>query len=133
MVIDTSAVIAILFGEPEARELAQAIEDASVRRLSAATLLEASIVIETRHGFSGGAILDRFVAITEVQVEPVTAEQAAIARIAFRSFGKGRHPAALNFGDCFSYALSIAVDEPLLFKGNDFSLTDVKQAGIAAG
>lgn len=127
MVIDTSAIAAILFNEPDAPQLAKAIEAAPIRRISAATLLEASIVLEKRYGFSGGAMLDRFLTIAAVQIEPVTAEQVTIARIAFRSYGKGRHPAALNFGDCFAFALSKAVDEPLLFKGNDFAQTDVKR------
>ena len=84
-------------------------------------------MLESRYGFSGSALLDRFLAITAMQIEPVTVEQSSIARLAFRSFGKGRRPAAHNFGDCFSYALATAVDEPLLFQGNDFAQTDVKR------
>lgn len=125
MVIDTSAIIAILANEPDALEIARAIEAASVRRISAATLLETAIVVETRHGLVGGEKLDQFVNSASVQIEPVTAEQSAIARLAFRLYGKGHHPAGLNYGDCFAYALAKAVGEPLLFKGNDFVHTDV--------
>jgi ribonuclease VapC len=128
MVIDTSAVIAILSSESDALILARTIESVTVRRISAASLLEAAIVIEKRTGTLGGAKLDQFVAEADIQIEPVTAEQSQIARLAFRMYGKGRHPAALNFGDCFSYALAKSVGEPLLFKGNDFSQTDVKLA-----
>ena len=125
MVIDTSAIIAILFNEPDALEMARAIEAGAVRRISAATLLEAAIVIEIRHGIAGGEKPDQLLRLANVQIEPVTAEQVAIARLAFRLYGKGRHPARLNYGDCFAYALAKAVGEPLLFKGNDFVHTDV--------
>lgn len=132
MVIDTSAIVAVLFDEPEAQKIAETIAIFAVlalpRRISTATLLEAAIVVEKRHGVAGGEKLDRFLEAAAVQVEPVTQEQCAIARLAFRTYGKGRHAAALNFGDCFSYALAKAVDEPLLFKGNDFMQTDVKIA-----
>lgn len=131
MVIDTSAVIAILLDESDALQLARVIETAPVRRISAAALLEASIVIEKRHGLSGGAKLDQFLAAADVQIEPVTAEQSTIARAAYRKYGKGRHPAALNFGDCFSYALAKAVGEPLLFKGDDFAQTDVSKIDLS--
>lgn len=125
MVIDTSAIIAILFNEPDALDIALTIEAASVRRISAATLLETAIVVETRHGLAGGEKLDQFINSASVKIEPVTAEQSAIARVAFRLYGKGRHPAGLNYGDCFAYALAKAAGEPLLFKGNDFVHTDV--------
>lgn len=132
MVIDTSAIVAVLFDEPEAQKIAETIAISAVlafsRRISAATLLEAAIVVEKRYGVAGGEKLDQFLEAAAVQVEPVTLEQCAIARLAFRTYGKGRHAAALNFGDCFSYALAKAVDEPLLFKGNDFVLTDVRIA-----
>ncbi len=125
MVLDASALIAILSGEPEQQPFIRAIEQADVRLLSAATLLEASIVIETRYGSAGGHQLDRLLRRGEVEIVPVDFEQAREARAAWRRYGKGRHPAALNFGDCFSYALAVTRGEPLLFKGNDFSQTDV--------
>jgi len=128
MVIDTSAIVAILFDEADALALARAIEADPVRRISAATLLEAAIVVETRRGPAGAEKLDQFLKSASVQVAPVTEEQAVIARLAFRVYGKGRHPAALNFGDCFAYALAQSTSEPLLFKGGDFAQTDVKKA-----
>ncbi len=125
MVIDTSALVAILSLEPEAARLAQAIEADPTRLISAATLLEAGIVMEARLGAAGGKELDLLVAKAGVVVEPLTADQASIAREAWRRFGKGRHAAALNFGDCCSYALARATGEPLLFKGTDFTNTDI--------
>ena len=125
MVIDTSALVAILSLEPEAARLAQAIEADPTRLISAATLLEAGIVMEARLGAAGGKELDLLVAKAGVVVEPLTADQASIAREAWRRFGKGRHAAALNFGDCCSYALARATGEPLLFKGTDFANTDI--------
>lgn len=131
MVIDTSAVVAILSGEADALQLSHAIESAPVRRISAATLLEASIVIEHRYGLLGGEKLDQLLAAANVQVEPVTVEQGSIARAAYRKYGKGRHIAALNFGDCFAYALAKSTGEPLLFKGDDFTETDVSRVDIS--
>lgn len=128
MVIDTSAIVAILFDEADALALARAIESDPVRRISAATLLEVAIVVETRRGLAGAEKLDQFLQSAGVQVATVTEEQALIARLTFRIYGKGRHPAALNFGDCFAYALAQATGEPLLFKGGDFAQTDVKKA-----
>ncbi|MDM8558025.1 type II toxin-antitoxin system VapC family toxin [Candidatus Parabeggiatoa sp. HSG14] len=128
MVIDSSAVIAILYNEADAEYFVTAIEGDSNRLMSAASLLETSIVIESRYGEEGGRKLDLLLSKAQVKIEPVTFEQAETARAAFRTFGKGRHPAALNFGDCFSYALAKVLGEPLLFKGNDFSKTDIKQA-----
>ncbi len=128
MVIDSSAVIAILCDEPDAEYFTTAIESHSTRLMSAASLLEISIVIESRYGKEGGRKLDLLLSKAQVKIEPVTFEQAEMARSAFRRYGKGRHPAALNFGDCFSYALAKVSEEPLLFKGNDFSKTDIKQA-----
>ena len=125
MVIDTSALVALLAMEPEAARLAQAIEADSVRLLSAAALVESSIVVEARQGEVAVRELDLLLAKAGVQIEPVTAEQAEIARQAWRRFGKGRHSAGLNFGDCFSYALSRVTGEALLFKGADFPQTDV--------
>lgn len=125
MVIDTSALVALLGMEPEAARIAQAIDADSVRLLSAAALVESSIVVESRHGDAAVRELDLLLAKANVRVEPVTAEQAEIARQAWRRFGKGRHRAGLNHGDCFSYALAQATGEALLFKGEDFPLTDV--------
>jgi ribonuclease VapC len=125
MVIDTSAIVAILFGEPEAAAFAESIEQDPVRLMSAAAVLETAIVVESELGEAGGRELDLLLYKTEIRVAPFSAEHLAAARHAFRVFGKGRHAAALNFGDCCSYALSKATGEPLLFKGEDFSRTDV--------
>lgn len=130
MVIDTSAVLAILFAEADAAAFAGAIEGNQPRRMSAASYLEAAIVIDGRGDAHASMEFDLFIRRADVQVEPVTLEQANIARQAYRDFGKGKHPAALNFGDCLSYALSKTVDEPLLFKGNDFPLTDVQVVAL---
>jgi ribonuclease VapC len=129
VIVDTSAIIAILFDEPEAPRLAAALAAAETRRISAATLVEASIVVEIQTRGRGGSQLDALLRAAAIQVEPVTAEQALIARQAFVDFGKGRHRAGLNFGDCFPYALAKATGEPLLFKGEDFAKTDVAVAG----
>jgi ribonuclease VapC len=125
MVIDTSALLAILQDEPERRSFNEAIEAAESRSLSVATLVEASIVIEARYGAEGVRHLDRLLDRATVQVVPVDLEQGQLARQAFSRFGKGRHAASLNYGDCFSYALAQALGEPLLCKGEDFPLTDV--------
>jgi ribonuclease VapC len=125
MVLDTSALIAILTAEAEAERFASAIATADRRLLSAANWLETAVVIETRYGPAGGQKLDELVQIAQIQIEPVTAEQAAIARQAYQMYGKGRHPAGLNFGDCFAYALAKSKGEPLLFKGSDFNQTDL--------
>lgn len=129
MVIDTSALVAILFGEPEAEAFAELIEADPTRLMSLASVLEASIVVESELGAEGGRELDALLQTVGIRREPVTVEQLAAARHAFRSFGKGRHPAALNFGDCFSYALSKTTGESLLFKGDGFARTDVSRAG----
>lgn len=126
MVIDTSAIAAILFDEPDAAVLESKIADDPVRLMSAATFLEATIVIEARLGDPGGREFDLWLHRAEVEILPVDAEQADTARRAWRRFGRGRHPAGLNYGDCFSYALAATHDEPLLFKGDDFAKTDVK-------
>lgn len=125
MVIDTSALLAILQDEPERRAFNEAIESADARSISAATFVETSIVIESRYGAEGLRDLDLLLAKAAVDLVAVDAEQADLARTAFSRFGKGRHPAGLNFGDCFSYALAKSLAEPLLYKGGDFSLTDV--------
>lgn len=128
MVIDTSAIGAILFNEPEAADLERRIVEDPVRLISAGTLLETAIVVEARLGDAGGRELDLWLQRAGVEVVPVDAEQADLARRAWRQFGKGRHAAGINYGDCFSYALAIGRDEPLLFKGADFSKTDVRCA-----
>ena len=128
MVIDTSAILAILGDEPEAELFADKIASAEMRWVSAATLLETAIVVEARHGAAGGQKLDEMIVAAQILVEPVTVEQVAVARLAYRTYGKGRHPAGLNFGDCFSYALAKLRSEPLLFKGEDFTQTDLQIA-----
>ena len=128
MVLDTSALIAILQGESERRAFIELLEQADSRLVSAATFVEVSIVIETRFGAEGLRDLDRFIALASIGIVPVDEEQARTARDAFSRFGKGRHRAALNYGDCFSYALSLVRGEPLLFKGEDFRHTDVTPA-----
>ena len=128
MIIDTSAILAILFEEPEADHFLSTIAAASSRRISAATLLETTIVLEGRSGSAVGDELDAFLRRAQIELEPVTPEQTQTARQAWRRFGKGNHPAGLNFGDCFVYALAEATREPLLFKGRDFELTDIPAA-----
>jgi len=128
MIIDTSAVTAILFGEAERRGLIEAIEAADSRRMSAATFVEISIAVEARHGAEGLRDLDRFLACAGVEVVAVDREQASVARDAFSRFGKGRHRAGINYGDCFSYALAMVLGEPLLCKGENFRHTDVTVA-----
>ncbi|MGE4426987.1 MAG: type II toxin-antitoxin system VapC family toxin [Solirubrobacteraceae bacterium] len=128
MVIDTSALVAILLDEPDRRQFTQALANASVRVMSAATLVEAGIVIEARLGEAGGRELDLLLHRADVEVLPADEAQAGLARSAWRRFGKGSHPAGLNYGDCFSYALAVQRDEALLFKGDDFAATDVRAA-----
>ena len=125
MVTDTSALAAIFFGEPERQQFLAAIISSQSRMVSAATVLEAGIVVESRLGDAAGRELDLFLIRANFQIIPVDAEQAELARSAWRRFGKGRHPAALNFGDCFAYALAKWTGEPLLAKGTDFSSTDI--------
>lgn len=126
MVIDTSALLAMLADEPEADAFRRALEADPVRLLSAASLVEAAAVAESRYGEAGGRELDLLILKAGLEIVPVDREQAELAREALRRFGKGRHPAGLNFGDSFSYALSIASGQPLLFKGEDFARTDVE-------
>jgi len=125
MVIDTSALAAIFFAEPERQEFLDAITAAGSRLISAASVLETGIVLESRLGENAGREFDLFVVRANLQIVPVDADQADLARSAWRKYGKGRHPAALNFGDCFSYALAKFSGEPLLAKGTDFNLTDI--------
>jgi ribonuclease VapC len=126
MVIDTSALLAIFLGEPERGRFLQAIAEAETRWLSAANALEAGIVLEARRGEAAGREFDLFLHQAKVEVVAVDLDQVETARWAWRRYGKGRHPAALNFGDCFAYALAKTRDEPLLAKGNDFAQTDIK-------
>ena len=125
MVIDTSALLAILQDEPERRAFNEAIEAAASRVMSVVSFVEASIVIESRYGAEGLRELDRFIDRAGIELVRVDPEQGKLARDAFSRFGKGRHPAALNFGDCFAYALASSLAEPLLFKGDDLSRTDL--------
>jgi ribonuclease VapC len=128
MVIDTSALVAILCNGADASLFEAALESDSTRLISAATLLETSIVIEARFGEAGGRELDLLLHKAQIEIEPFDQEQTEIAGEAYRTYGKGRHPAGLNYGDCFSYALSVVRGEPLLYKGDDFSKTDIKSA-----
>jgi ribonuclease VapC len=128
MVIDTSAIVAILSNEPERERFIGLIEAAPIRRLSAASRVEATLVVEGRKRDAGRADLDLFLHEGEVEIVPVTREQVELACDAFRRFGKGRHPAGLNFGDVFAYALARVTGEPLLFKGDDFARTDIASA-----
>lgn len=129
MIIDTSALLAILRDEPEARSCAEAIAEATTRRISAASFLEAAIVTDASRDPIASRRLDDLLKVADIAIEPVTEEQARLGREAYRDFGKGSgHPAQLNFGDCFAYALAKAEGEPLLFKGDDFARTDVTAA-----
>jgi len=125
MVIDTSALVAILLDEPERQAFNQQIAADAVRLLSAATLVETTIVLTSRKGLRAQAELELYLAKAGVEIVPVRAEHAAIACDAYHLYGKGRHPAGLNFGDVFAYALAKATGEPLLFKGQDFAQTDL--------
>src|SRR5882757_10744976 len=126
MIIDTSALVAILRNEPEARECAVAIASNQIRRVSAANFVETALVIDGSRDPIASRRFDDLVKEAHIAIEPVTEVQARIAREAYRDFGKGSgHPAKLNFGDCFAYALAKTTGEPLLFKGDDFIHTDI--------
>ena len=125
MVIDSSAIVAILLKESETEAFIGAIEADGTRLISAASVVEAGIVLERRLGYEAGRDMDDLIREAEIAIAPVDAEQAQLAREAFRRFGRGNHPAGLNFGDCFSYALAQARSEPLLYKGGDFGKTDI--------
>jgi len=125
MIIDSSALIAILLGEPEAEQFARLIAEAPKRYISAFSLLETGIVIEAKKGESGGRELDLLLHRAGIEVVSLTPDQAEAARKAWRTFGRGNHPAGLNIGDCCAYALSKMTGEPLLFKGGDFHRTNV--------
>jgi ribonuclease VapC len=132
MVVDTSALMAILQDERSAASLAEAIAADPRRLVSAATALEAAIVVEARHGPSGGRELDLLLHRAGMVVAAFDADQSEVARGAWRRFGRGRHPAALNFGDCFSYALAVTAAQPLLCIGDDFAQTDVTLVCLSA-
>jgi ribonuclease VapC len=125
MVLDSSALLAILLNEPDAQPIRMAFDHDEVRLLSAATLLEVAIVIEARKGETGGRDLDLLISKSKTEIVPVDEHQADEARRAWRRFGRGHHAAGLNYGDLFAYALSRTSGEPLLFKGEDFARTDV--------
>ncbi|MBE7198475.1 MULTISPECIES: type II toxin-antitoxin system VapC family toxin [Methylobacterium] len=128
MILDTSALIAILYREPEAETFVQRIHEAETCRMSVATWLELAIVVERQLGPEGTRQAETFLRRAGIVIEPLTVEQGELARQGFLDFGKGRHRAGLNYGDCFAYALAKATGEPLLFKGNDFSQTDIPAA-----
>jgi ribonuclease VapC len=129
MIVDTSALIAILRDEPEARACASAIESSAIRRVSAANFVETALIIDASRDPVASRRFDDLIREAQIIVEPVTEAQARIAREAYRDFGKGSgHPAKLNFGDCFAYALAKVTAEPLLFKGDDFARTDIEPA-----
>lgn len=130
MIIDTSAIIAILNDESERQVFNETIEQADSRLMSVGTFIEASIVIESSRGYDGLRDLDLLLATAAIELIPVDVEQAHIARQAYRRYGKQRHTAGLNFGDCFAYALSKVTGLPLLYKGKDFSKTDVESAAL---
>ncbi len=133
MVVDTSALLAILVNEAERRAFNEALERAGSKAMSVASFVEASMVVEARYGAEGVRDLDLFLERAGIATVPVDLEQGREARRAFSRFGKGRHPAGLNYGDCFSYALCRRLGEPLLFKGDDFSRTDVVPAVPPSG
>jgi ribonuclease VapC len=128
MVIDSSALLALLLADPEAETFARAIAADPRRRASAFSILETAIVVETKKGENAGRELDLLLHRAQIDVVVMDAAQVELARSAYRRFGKGRHPAGLNIGDCCSYALSRFTGEPLLFKGDDFARTDVALA-----
>jgi ribonuclease VapC len=125
VIVDTSAILAILLSEKEADDFTERLLQAGASRISAVSFVEASIIAESRGGDGSVRQLDALMRKVGIAIEPVSEEQALAARQAFSDFGKGRHPAGLNLGDCFSYALAKAAGEPLLFKGNDFRKTDI--------
>ena len=130
MVIDTSALLAIFLAEPERQRFLKLLTDTGTRLMSAANVLETGIVLEAKRGEAAGREFDLFVVRTNLEVIAVDAEQVEIARSAWRKYGKGRHPAGLNFGDCFAYALAKFSGEPLLAKGTDFAQTDIEVCSL---
>ena len=131
MVIDTSALITILTGEPDAQLFASAIADDPKKLLSSFSMLEAGIVIESKKGESGTRELELLIHKIKIDIVSLDSEQIALAIAAWRKFGKGRHPAGLNIGDCCSYALAKHLNEPVLFKGNDFDKTDIPTVNLS--
>jgi ribonuclease VapC len=130
MIVDSSTIIAVLRDEPDAAAIVEALRRALIRRVSAVTYVEAAVVADNNRNPVLSRRFDDLIRDAQMLVETVTVRQAEIARQAYRDFGKGRHKAGLNFGDCFAYALAKEMDEPLLFKGNDFRHTDVEVAEI---
>jgi ribonuclease VapC len=131
MVVDTSALMAVLFGEPEAETVARLLADDPKIMISAFNALESAIVIEAKKGEAGGRELDLLLHRARIDIIPFTADQVELALTAWRQFGKGNHPAGLNIGDCCAYALAKFSGEPLLFKGNDFNQTDIRPVTAA--
>jgi ribonuclease VapC len=128
VIVDSSTIIAILRNEPDAAAIADALQQAPILRISAVTFVEAAVVADNDRNPLLSRRFDNLIRDTQMLVEPISARQAEIARQAYRDFGKGHHKAGLNLGDCFAYALAKEMDEPLLFKGNDFSRTDLEAA-----
>ena len=128
MIVDTSAVLAVLFEESDADRMARSLYEAPYRRMSVINFLEAATVLESRQGAEVGYRLDAFLERAGIALAPVTVRQAELARDAWRRYGKGRRPRELNLGDCFAYALAVDAGEPLLFKGDDFTRTDIVPA-----
>jgi ribonuclease VapC len=129
VIVDTSALITVMRGEPDARTYSDALAASEFISMSAATYLETAIVVDSRRDPVASRLFDKLIASARIEIEDVTAEQALVARAAYRDFGKGTgHPARLNYGDCFAYALAKVSDRPLLFKGDDFAHTDVMSA-----
>jgi ribonuclease VapC len=131
MIIDTSALLAILFDEPDGPALLRRIAEAPIRLMSSANAVEAWIVADRHANPAKGPALDALLETLAIDIAPVTVQQARLARTAYRTYGKGRHPAGLNFGDCFAYALAKATGLPLLFKGDDFGRTDVQVVPVS--
>lgn len=125
MIIDTSALLAIVFDEADGPELLRLVVEAPLRLMSAANVLEAWIIVDRHENPNKSPALDALIETLGIDIEPVTVPQARLARQAYKTYGKGNHPAGLNYGDCFAYALAKATGEPLLFKGNDFSQTGI--------
>jgi len=130
MIVDTSAIIAVLRNEPDAPVIGEALQRSHVCRVSAVTYVEAGVVTDSNRNPVLSRRLDDLIRDVRIRIETVTPQQAQIARQAYRDFGKGRHKAGLNFGDCFAYALAKELDEPLLFKGTDFTHTDIEAADL---
>ena len=128
MIVDASAIVAVLWAEPDAKRYTDALEGSPRSRMSVVNYLEAAIVLESRGGPSSARELDHFIERAKIELTPVTVRQGELARDAWRRYGKGRRPRGLNLGDCFAYALAIDTGEPLLFKGDDFTRTDVVPA-----